>query len=265
LSVAAAFDLSYADLAAGPRRLFRRLGLVPGPSFDGYAAAALDGTGLGQAGRHLGELYDQHLITEPAPGRYQLHDLLREHARALAGAGDPAESGAAADRLLDYYLHAVLAAGRHIPAWVTAYRRRPDVCWPGDAPDLSTLGRAAAWLEAERPNLDAAVGYAAGSGRHLHAMQIPAAMSGFLVARGHWDQASALYQTGRRPARPGPSAPRARRDGNVDRGLHHRRCQPGPGGRALRPDWRPGRPGLRLVPAGHHATLGRPLRRHRQP
>ena len=194
LSVAAAFDLSYADLTPGPQRLFRRLGLVPGPSFDAYAAAALDGTSLGQARRHLGELYDQHLITEPAPGRYQLHDLLREHARALAAAGDPAGSDAAADQLLDYYLHTVLAAGRHIPTWVTAHRRRPDVCWPGDAPDLCTLGRAAAWLEAERPNLCAAVGYAAGSGRHLHAMQIPAAMRGFLVARGHWDQAAALHQ-----------------------------------------------------------------------
>jgi tetratricopeptide (TPR) repeat protein/transcriptional regulator with XRE-family HTH domain len=201
LSVAAAFDLSYADLTAGPQRLFRRLGLVPGPSFDGYAAAALDGTSPGEARRHLSELYDQHLITEPAPGRYELHDLLREHARALAAAGDPAGSDAAADRLLDYYLHTALTADRHIPSWVAAYRRRPDVRWSGDAPDLSTLGRAAAWLEAERPNLRAAAGYAAGSGRHLHAIEIPAAMGSFLVARGHWDQASALYQTALTAAR----------------------------------------------------------------
>jgi tetratricopeptide (TPR) repeat protein/transcriptional regulator with XRE-family HTH domain len=201
LSVAATFDLSYADLTAGPQRLFRRLGLVPGPSFDGYAAAALDGTSLGEARRHLSELYDQHLITEPAPGRYELHDLLREHARALAAADDPAGSEAAADRLLDYYLRTVLAAARHIPTWVTAYRRRPDVRWPGDAPDLSTPARAAAWLEAERPNLSAAVAYAAGSGRHLHAMQIPAAMGGFLVARGYWDQAAVLHQTALAAAR----------------------------------------------------------------
>ena len=212
LSVAAAFDLSYADLTAGPQRLFRRLGLVPGPSFDGYAAAALDGTSAGEARRHLGELYDQHLITEPAPGRYQLHDLLREHARALAAAGEPAGSDAAADRLLDYYLHAVLAAGRHIPTGLPP-TAAGDVCWPGDAPDLCTLGRAAAWLEAERPNLGAAAGYAAGSGRHLHAMQIPAAMRGFLVARGHWDQAAALHQTALTAARqagdqPGQAAAR---------------------------------------------------------
>jgi transcriptional regulator with XRE-family HTH domain len=113
LSVAAAFGLSYTDLTAGQRRLFRRLGLVPGPDFDAHAAAALDGTSPDTARRELDELYDQHLITEPAPGRYQLHDLLREHARALAAADDPAESEAAARRLLDYYLHTALAAGWH--------------------------------------------------------------------------------------------------------------------------------------------------------
>jgi hypothetical protein len=82
VSVSAAFGLSYADLTPGARQLFRRLGLVPGPGIDAYAAAALDGTGLATARRYLEELYDQHLIAEPAPGRYQLHDLLRQHARA---------------------------------------------------------------------------------------------------------------------------------------------------------------------------------------
>ena len=90
LSVAAAFDLSYQDLSPGQQRLFRRLGLIPGPTFDAYAAAALDGASLGEARRQLDELYDQHLISEPALGRYQLHDLLREHARALAAADDHA-------------------------------------------------------------------------------------------------------------------------------------------------------------------------------
>src|SRR5207302_3437628 len=56
LSVAAALNLSYRDLAAGQRRLFRRLGLVPGPSIDAHAAAALDGTSLGEARRHLEQL-----------------------------------------------------------------------------------------------------------------------------------------------------------------------------------------------------------------
>ena len=51
LSVAAAFNLSYRELTAGQRRLFRRLGLHPGPDIDAYAAAALCGTGLAASPR----------------------------------------------------------------------------------------------------------------------------------------------------------------------------------------------------------------------
>jgi tetratricopeptide (TPR) repeat protein/transcriptional regulator with XRE-family HTH domain len=193
VSVAAAFDLSYRDLTPDAQRLFRRLGLVPGPGVDAYAAAALDGTGLAAARGRLDELYDQHLITEPVPGRYQLHDLLRRHARALAAA-DPADRDAAAGRLLDYYLYTVLAASRHFESWA-GYSRPPPGRPPADVPGLSTFEQATAWLEAELPNLHAAADYAAASGRHLHAIGIPAAMSDFFLARGPWDQASALHRT----------------------------------------------------------------------
>jgi tetratricopeptide (TPR) repeat protein/transcriptional regulator with XRE-family HTH domain len=201
LSVAAAFDLSYADLTAGQQRLFRRLGLIPGPSFDAYAAAALDGITVEDAGRRLEELYDQHLLAEPAPGRYQLHDLVREHARALATADDPAGTGAAASRLLEYYLHAAAAAGRQFASWVRLSRRPPPGRPPADLPGLSTVGQAAAWLEAERANLHAAVEDAAASGRTLYAVQIPQAISGFLTSRGPWDQSRALHQTALAAAR----------------------------------------------------------------
>jgi tetratricopeptide (TPR) repeat protein/transcriptional regulator with XRE-family HTH domain len=194
LSVAAAFELSYADLAPGSKRLFRRLGLVPGPSFDGYAAAALDGTRLGTVRRCLEDLYDQHLIGEPAPGRYQLHDLLREHARTLAATDDPGESDAAARRLLDYYLHAALAAGARIPTMTAVQGRPPPGPPPASAPSLSTFAEAAAWLETERPNLYAAARRAAASGRTLHAVQIPAATGDFLRFHGDWDQATTLHR-----------------------------------------------------------------------
>jgi tetratricopeptide (TPR) repeat protein len=194
-SVAAAFGLSYADLTPGAQRLFRRLGLVPGPGFDAYAAAALDGTSLTMARRNLDELYDQHLLTEPTSGRYQLHDLLREHARVLAADDDIAESDAAVDRLLDYYLYTVLAAGQHIVTRAVPLGRRLPGRPPAGTPDLSTLEHAAAWLEAERTNLHAAAEYAAGSGRSQHAVQIPAAMGGFLGRHGHWDQAAVLQTT----------------------------------------------------------------------
>ena len=184
LSVAAAFDLSYADLPPARQRLFRRLGLIPGPSFDAYAAAALDDITLDQARRGLEDLYDQHLITEPAPGRYLLHDLLREHARTLAAADDPADSGAAAGRLLEYYLHTALAC---------RFGRPPPGQPPAHAPGLAAAEQAAAWLETERPNLHAAADYAAATGRHQCAIAISALTGDFLRAHGHRDRAAALH------------------------------------------------------------------------
>ena len=193
LSVAAAFDLSYSDLTPGQQRLFRRLGLHPGPDIDTYAAAALDETSLEQARRHLEGLYDQHLIAEPTLGRYRLHDLLREHARILA-AGDPADSDAAAGRLLDYYLRTAVAAGSNIADWTTTVSgRRPREEPPERAPGMSTPQQAATWLETERPNLHAVAGYAAENGWPRHAVAIPAAISGFLRVHGYWDQAAALH------------------------------------------------------------------------
>ena len=202
LSVAAAFDLSYTDLTPGPQRLFRRLGLVPGPSIDAYVAAALDDSSLDAARRHLDELYDQHLLTEPAPGRYILHDLLREHARALDAADDRDDTDAATRRLLDYYVHAALAASRRIPTWTDAPSHPLSGRPPAAVPDLSTFLQAITWLEAEWPNLHAAADHAAAAGRPLLAVQIlPAAIGDFLRACGHWDQAAALHRTALAAAR----------------------------------------------------------------
>jgi len=194
LSVTAAFDLSYADLTHPQQRLFRRLGLVPGASFDAYAAAALDDISLGAARRCLDELFDQHLVTEVAPGRYRLHDLLREHARTLAAADNPAESNAAAERLLDYYLHTALATSRYTARRPAAYSSPPPARTPADAPDVSDRARAVAWLEDERTNLLAAAGYAAASGQTQHAIRLADAMKSFLFGYGHWDQATALHR-----------------------------------------------------------------------
>ena len=193
VSVAAAFDLSYQDLTPGQQRIFRRLGLVPGASIDVYAAAALEATSRQAARGCLDELYDQHLLTEPAPGRYQLHDLLREHARALADADDPADAGAATERLLDYYLHTAATANR-----LTAERPPPAIpplaCPPAAVPQLASQKEALAWLEAERANLQACADYAAAHGLTVHAVWLPAQVGDFLRTHGYLDHALALHQ-----------------------------------------------------------------------
>lgn len=192
LSVAAAFDLSYQDLTAGQQRLFRRLGVHPGADVDAYAAAALDDTDLATTRRHLDSLYDHYLLTEPIRGRYRLHDLLREHARGLAATDDPADNGAAVQRLLDYFVHTAAAAGRHIETRNTAMERPVPGDRPGFTPRLATSAAASAWLDAERANLNAAVMTAVELQRTGHATAIPNAICGFLVARGHWDQAAVI-------------------------------------------------------------------------
>jgi len=201
LSVAAAFGLSYQDLDEPQQRLFRRLGLHPGPNIDAYAAAALDDTTPGQARRSLEALYDQHLISQPAHARYRFHDLIREHARSLAADDDPADRDATVIRLLDYYLHTARAASKHIPSWTTAEEPAPPGRPPGSAPPVSTSGQAAAWLEAERANLHAAASHAAANARPAYAVSIPAAMAGFLQTRGYWDQGLVLHQASLAAAR----------------------------------------------------------------
>jgi tetratricopeptide (TPR) repeat protein/transcriptional regulator with XRE-family HTH domain len=206
LSVAAAFGLSYRDLTAAQRRLFRRLGLHPGTDIDARATAALDDTSLATARRRMEALYDQHLISEPARGRYRLHDLLREHARALAAADDPASRDAATGRLLGYYAHTARAAGRHIPDWITAEARPAPGPPPACAPPIPAPPQAFAWLEAERANLHAAALHAVSEAPE-HAVAIPAAVASFLSARGYWDQALALHRSAVKTARQNGDGP----------------------------------------------------------
>ena len=192
VSVAAAFDLSYKDLTSVQQRLFRRLGLHPVTDIDAYAAAALDDTDLHATRRRLGDLYDHNLIGEPSRGRYRLHDLLREHASALASADSPAENRAAIGRLLDYYLHTAVAASRHI-VWRTSIAGpAPPGPAPAWAPELRTKDEAITWLGTERPNLHACADYAAAHGHLVHAVRIPIAMNDFLHIQGHWTEAATL-------------------------------------------------------------------------
>ncbi|WP_239117451.1 AfsR/SARP family transcriptional regulator [Paractinoplanes ferrugineus] len=84
-SVASAFALSYGQLAEPAKRMFRLLGVYPGVVLDGPAVAALCGLPLDEAQDTVDDLIDVHLVEEPAPGWYRLHDLLREFAATLAG------------------------------------------------------------------------------------------------------------------------------------------------------------------------------------
>ncbi len=194
LSVAAAFELSYRDLHPLEQRLLRCVGLYPGDQIDAYAAAAMLDVDHSTARRQLDSLYDHYLLAEPTRGRYRPHDLIREHARALADTESAADRDAAIIRLLDYYLHTTRTAGRHLARRIPAGIPDIEVTVPVSTPDLPGLPDAVSWLTTERSNLHVAVSYSARHGLVAHAAAIPAAMHGFLRGQGYWDQALSLYE-----------------------------------------------------------------------
>jgi tetratricopeptide (TPR) repeat protein/transcriptional regulator with XRE-family HTH domain len=202
LSVAAAFNLSYADLTPGQQRLFRRLGLHPGTDIDGYAAAALDGTGLSAARRDLEALYDQYLIAEPAHGRYRLHDLLREHARALADRLDrDRDREGAATRLLDYYQHTAARADALVARQARPAADPADGAVPAAVPTLADPEQALAWARAERASLLACLDYAAGTGQHARVIALTAGLAGLLRRDGPWAEAITRHTAAAQAAR----------------------------------------------------------------
>ena len=190
LSVAAAFDLSYADLAPEQQRLFRRLALHPGTDIDPYAAAALDGTGLAAARRGLDALYEQYLLTEPAPGRYRMHDLIREHARVLADRLDPGDDREqATGRLLDYYQHAAARAQDLLARQTRGVPAEAADAAPADIPALADREQALAWARAERTSLLTCLDQATAAGQHARVIALTAALEGLLRYDGPWDEA----------------------------------------------------------------------------
>jgi DNA-binding SARP family transcriptional activator len=183
-----AFSWSYQALSAGGGRLFRLLGLHPGPELSTAAAASLAGVPVPQASHLLAELTRSHLLTEHAPGRYTLHDLLRTYATGLAHTTDTdPERRAALGRLLDHYVHTGTAADRCLlPA------RSPIPLAPAPpAPAAATAApaspeRAAEWANAESRNLAEALRLAHESGFDAHAWQLAWILESILTRQGRW-------------------------------------------------------------------------------
>jgi len=193
-SVRAVFSWSYRQLGPDTARLFRLLGLHPGPDITALAAASLAGVPLREVRRGLRELTRATLLTERTSGRYAFHDLLRAYAAEQAAAVDSdADRRAALGRMLDHYLHTAWAAALQLdPA-----RDRLALPPPreGTAPERpADYDEALAWLDAERPVLLAAVRLAADAGFYPCAWVLPSVVTDFFYLRGHWHDMAANHE-----------------------------------------------------------------------
>lgn len=99
--VRTAFSWSYRTLAPEAARVFRLLGLHPGPDVGVASAAALTGSTTTSVRRQLAALTSAHLLTETRRDRYQFHDLLRAYATERAALDEsPDECANATHRVL---------------------------------------------------------------------------------------------------------------------------------------------------------------------
>jgi DNA-binding SARP family transcriptional activator/tetratricopeptide (TPR) repeat protein len=190
--IRAVFASSYAALTPPAALLFRLLGRHPGPEVSVAAAASLAGWEPVEARRRLVELVRASLITEPASGRYGLHDLLRAYAIEL---GDRSEAEAALARLLDHYTHTAHEAAWRLLPFTQPMQLPLAPASPGVRPEpLADLPAAMCWLTAEHAVLLSVVRLAAASGCDTHTWQLAWSLQTYLHRQGHWDEMLAVGQ-----------------------------------------------------------------------
>lgn len=196
-TVGGAFSASYEHLIEPVKWLFRLVGLYPGDRFDARTAAALAALPLDRTERLLDDLLDQHLIEEVAPGRYRMHDLMRQYsAELLRESVDPVQRREAGERLLDHVLHQVVIRANSLDQQVLATHLRlgaplrPDLIDDADSSDIE-------WLERERPNLIALIRFALQEEGHSgYAWRLARAMWRFCYMRGYFGDIVATHQAG---------------------------------------------------------------------
>ena len=187
-SVRSVFTRSYQHLTDPTARLFRLMGIHPGEETSISAAASLAGLPVSDARKALTELARASLLTEPSPGRFAFHDLLRAFAAELAEEIDgTAEIAAAERRLMDHYLQSADNAIRRIyPATLRLALPEPSSAVRPEA--LRSYEEAQSWLRTELRVLLAMVAHAAACAPVFDALcwQLPLLLATPLVRSGRW-------------------------------------------------------------------------------
>ncbi|MGW0516354.1 BTAD domain-containing putative transcriptional regulator [Crossiella sp. NPDC003009] len=214
-AVHAAFDLSYQTLDPLAQRLFRLLGLLPGPDFGLHLAAAVAKHSLAETALLLDQLTAANLVQPGTPGRFQCHDLLREYALDRAEHSEaPAELHAARCRVYEFLIHAATEDQSIVdserPTMVAAAtsaaeRGLPEYAWRiadalrGYFGARGCGGEAVATAEAGLAAATAAHDRQAQAGMHALLGQFQTRLGGFRAAAEHQRKALELYRSLRDP------------------------------------------------------------------
>ncbi len=199
-AVRGVFSWSYRHLPADAARMFRLIGLHPGPDLDPYAAAILADVSLTRAHHLLELLVRAHLIQLTRCNRHSMHDLLRAYATYLAAEEDPEQMRQAAlTRLFDHYLNTTATA---VDTLVPGSQDRPPPRMQSPTtPSVADPATARAWLDAERATLVTVTAYTAAHGWPDHATRLATTVYCYLENGGHYLDALTVLTYARHAAR----------------------------------------------------------------
>jgi tetratricopeptide (TPR) repeat protein len=195
-NVRAALDLSYRTLPPPAARLYRLLGLHPGPDFASPVAAAVL-AGEGDAAELLDTLHDASLLLDAGEERHRFHDLVRLHAATKAREDESGEERARAlRRIADHYLASATRAEEVIDP---QHRTMARDYGPGPVVAADT-GRepevALDWLERELPNLMAVIRQSRPAGFPSVGWQLADALWPLFLRRKFYDDWLAAHDEG---------------------------------------------------------------------
>ncbi|WP_345607533.1 ATP-binding protein [Pseudonocardia adelaidensis] len=189
------FAWSYDALDPESARMFDVLGLHPGNGIGVSAAAALAGVPPARAAAALGRLVNASMLEEPFPGRFELHDLLREYSCARAGQ-DAGLRTPARGRLLQWYVYTAADARAQLAATPHELPIPPDPP-EGITPERFAGQRAAAeWFDAEQDAIVEIVRWA-GDPRQREAAAVLGQLTWpHFYVRGLWHQMRLVGEAG---------------------------------------------------------------------
>jgi DNA-binding SARP family transcriptional activator/tetratricopeptide (TPR) repeat protein len=177
------FSWSYRALGADAARVFRLLGLHPGPHVTVPGVACLAALPEHRARTAVAELERASLLTEPAPGRFAMHELLVDYAVELVRGDPPADVESATVRMLDHYLCAAHQAEETLAPMEDPHTVDPPPDGvPGPPPADYNSGVEV--FESETPVFVAMVRRAAGTGHDEHTWRIARCLRTYLWGRG---------------------------------------------------------------------------------
>jgi tetratricopeptide (TPR) repeat protein len=186
--VRAVFSWSYRALGPEAARLFRLLGLHPGPDISVPAAASLSAQPESLVGALVADLLAAHMVTDAGSGRYSFHDLLRAYAAEVAASDEPADDrDGARRRMLGHYLRTADTADHLI------YPHRDPVTLPEvepghEAEQLSDATAALQWFARETPVLLAVARQARSWGDEAYPGLLLWTLVNYLDRSGLWPQ-----------------------------------------------------------------------------